>query len=175
MGANWQSLRHLSCTVPQPAEIVSLRAKWCISQVRREVALVQHTRNMAAECMDWFMAVLEAHQLHLEMMAHLQWIAEGGTFEVNHNLLGENYKLATMAHNSDIVGLHQSLSVTLVSCWIGHGGRTVEHLQMVAAKLVNNTLEVNEIDLGVARIECPYSVYFQHYDPMLYLVIWALL
>jgi len=46
---------------------------------------------------------------------------------------------------------------------------------MVAAKLVNNTLEVNEIDLGVARIECPYSVYFQHYDPMLYLVIWALL
>jgi len=50
------------------------------------------------------------------------------------------------------------------------GGRTGEHLEMVAAKAANYTLvvvSVVEIDTWVARIECDCSVYFQHYHLML--------
>jgi hypothetical protein len=38
---------------------------------------------------------------------------------------------------------------------------------MMATKVGNNTLDGNEIDLGVSRMECLYSVYFQQYDLML--------
>jgi hypothetical protein len=54
--------------------------------------------------------------VHLEMTAHVLPIAEGGTFEVHHILLGGKQMLATMAHNSDILGSHQTLVVSLVSC-----------------------------------------------------------
>jgi len=50
---------------------------------------------------------------------------------------------------------------------MGHGGRTGEHLEMVAAKAGNYTLVVEEIDLWVARIECLCSVYIQHHHLML--------
>ena len=100
--------------------------------------------------------------MRLEMTAPVRGIAEGGTFEVHHNLLGGNHMLATMAHNSDILGLHQCFVVSLVSCGMGHGGRTGERLEMVAAKAGNYTLVVEEIDFWVARIECLCLVYFQH-------------
>jgi len=60
--------------------------------------------------------------------------------------------LATMAHNSDILGLYQSLVVILVSFWMKPGGRTGERLEMVAAKAGNYTLVVvvDEVDLRVA-------------------------
>jgi len=54
--------------------------------------------------------------VRLEMMALVLQIAEEGIFEVHHNLLGGNHILATMAHNSDILGLQQSLVESLVSC-----------------------------------------------------------
>jgi len=80
-----------------------------------------------------------------------------------------------MAHNSDILGSHQSLVVSFVSCGMEPGGRTGERLEMVAAKTGNYTLVVvvvvvvvvNEIDLRVARIECLCSVNFQYYYLML--------
>jgi hypothetical protein len=45
------------------------------------------------------------------------------------------------------------------------GGRTGEHLEMVAAKAANYTLVlvvVDEINSRIARIDCLCSVYFQH-------------
>ena len=76
--------------------------------------------------------------------------------------------LATMAHNSDIFGSHQSLVVSLGSCGMEPGGRTGENLEMVAAKAGNYTVVVvDEIDSLVARIECLGSVYSQHYYPIL--------
>jgi hypothetical protein len=60
--------------------------------------------------------VRKALEVHLEMMAHVLQIAEGGTFEVHHILLGGKQMLAMMAHNSDILGSHQSLVVSLVLC-----------------------------------------------------------
>ena len=48
-----------------------------------------------------------------------------------------------------------------------HGGRTEEHLEMVAVKAGNNTPVVDGNDLGVARIECLCSVFIQHYHLML--------
>jgi len=53
------------------------------------------------------------------MMAPVRWIAEGGTFVVHYILLGGNRILATVAYNSHILGLHQSLVVSLVSSWMG--------------------------------------------------------
>jgi len=51
---------------------------------------------------------------------------------------------------------------------MGQGGRTEEHLEMVAAKVGNDTLlVVDEIDSRVARIECLCLVYFQHYHLMI--------
>jgi len=95
--------------------------------------------------------------VRLEMTAHVLRIAEGGTFEVHHILLGGNQMLATMAHNSDILGSHQSLVVSLVSCSMEPGGRTGERLEMVAAKAGNYTLVlvvvvvvVDEIDSRIA-------------------------
>ena len=61
--------------------------------------------------------------------------------------------LATMAQNSDILGLHQSLVLSLVSCWMGPGGRTGECLETVAAKAGNDTTVVDGIVLLVVRIE----------------------
>jgi len=46
---------------------------------------------------------------------------------------------------------------------MGHGGRTMQRLEMVAAKARNYTPVVDEIDLWVAQIECLCSVYFQLY------------
>jgi len=46
---------------------------------------------------------------------------------------------------------------------MGQGGRTGEHLEMVAVKAGNYTPVVDEIDSGVAQIECLCFVYFQHY------------
>jgi hypothetical protein len=50
---------------------------------------------------------------------------------------------------------------------MGHGSRTGERLEMVAAKAGNYTPVVEEIDLWVARIEYLCLVYFQHYYWML--------
>jgi len=49
------------------------------------------------------------------------------------------------------------------------GGRTGERLEMVAAKVGNNTLVVvvAKIDLQVARIECLCTVYFPRYNLIL--------
>jgi len=106
--------------------------------------------------------------VRLEMTASVLRIAEGGTFEVHHNLLGRNHIVATMARNSDMLGLLLSLVVSLVSCSMGHGGRTGDRLEMVPAKAGNYTLVVvDEIDLRVARIECLCSVYFPYYHLML--------
>jgi hypothetical protein len=53
----------------------------------------------------------------LEMMAPVRQIAEGGTFDVHYSHLGGSRILATMAHNSDMLGLHlQSMVASLVSC-----------------------------------------------------------
>jgi hypothetical protein len=49
MGANPQSLQHLSSMVLQPAENISLGGKWEFSQVRRHVILVQYRRKILAE------------------------------------------------------------------------------------------------------------------------------
>jgi len=76
--------------------------------------------------------------------------------------------VATMAYNSNILGSHLSLVVSLVSCAMEPGGRTRERLEMVPAKPGNYTLVVvDEIDSQIARIECLCSVYFQHYYLML--------
>jgi len=115
-----------------------------------------------AKWLDSLQVVLDALEVRLEMTAHVLWIAEGGSFEVHHILLGGNHMLATMAHNSDMLGSHQSLVVHLVSCWIEPGGRTGERLEMVAANAGNYTLVVvvvvDDIDLQVTRIECLCSV-----------------
>jgi len=126
-------------------------------------------RKRSAGCLDCFQAVLEAHEVLLEMTAHVLWIAEGGTFEVHHIFLDGNHMLATMAHNSDILGSHQSLVVSLVSCWMQPGVGTGVCLEMVAAKADNYTLVVGveEIDSRVARIECLCLVDFHHYHLML--------
>jgi len=41
MGANQQSLQHLSCAVPHLAEIILLGGKWGVYQVRREVVCME--------------------------------------------------------------------------------------------------------------------------------------
>jgi hypothetical protein len=69
---------------------------------------------------------------------------------VHHNLLGGNCILATVAHNSHILGLHQSLVVNLVSCCMGHGGRTGEDREIEATNVGNYTPVVEEIDFWVA-------------------------
>jgi len=171
MGANEQSWQHLSSAVLQPAEIISLGGEWGLYQVCREVVLEQWKQKRSAEWLDWFEAVLQALEVRLEIMAHVLWIAEGGTFEVHHIVLGGNRILATVAHNSDFLGLHQSLVVHLVSCWMEPGGRTGERLEMVAAKAGNYTLVMvvvlDEIDSLVARIDCHCLVYFHHHYMML--------
>ena len=90
-------------------------------------------------------------------------VGGGGTFEVYHNLLGESRILATMAHKSDILGLHLCLVAGLASCSMRQGGRTGEHLEMLAAKEGNYTPVEHEIDSWVALIECLCSLYFQLY------------
>ena len=72
---------------------------------------------MLADSLACFQLVLEAHKVRLEMTAPVLGFAEGGTFEVLHILLGGSGILATMAHISDILGLHhQSLVASLVLC-----------------------------------------------------------
>ena len=75
--------------------------------------------------------------------------------------------LPTMVHNCDILGFHQCLVVSLVSCSMGHGGRTGERLEMVVARAGNYTPVEDEFDLWAARIECLCLVYFQYYSLML--------
>ena len=106
--------------------------------------------------------------MRLEITVHVLSIAGGGTFEVHDILLGRNHMLATMAHNSDTLGSHRSLVVSLVSCLMGPGGGTGERLEMVAGKAGNYTIVVvNEIDSWVARMECLCSAYLQYYYLML--------
>jgi hypothetical protein len=50
---------------------------------------------------------------------------------------------------------------------MGLGGKTEEHLEMVAAKAGNYTPLEDEFDSWIARIECLWSVYFQHYHMIL--------
>jgi len=122
---------------------------------------------MWGEWLYCFEAVLEALEVHLGMTAHVLWIVEGGTFEVHHNLLGGNHMLAMMAHNSDILGLQQCMVVSLVSCWMGYGGRTGERLEMVVASTGNYTPVRDKFDLWDAWIECLCSMCFQHYSLLL--------
>jgi len=78
--------------------------------------------------------------------------------------------LATMAHNSDILGSHHSFIQSLVSCGMEPGGRTGEYLEIVASKAGNYTLVVvvvDEIDSQVAQIQCLCSVNFHQYYLML--------
>jgi len=53
---------------------------------------------------------------------------------------------ATMAHTPDILGLHQFLVVSLVTCWTGHGGTTGERMEMLAAKVGNYTMAEDGFD-----------------------------
>jgi hypothetical protein len=76
--------------------------------------------------------------------------------------------LATMAHNSVILGLHhQSSVVSLVSCSMGQHGKTAECQEMEAAKAGNYAPVEDDLDSAVPRIECFCSVYFQHYCQIL--------
>jgi len=50
---------------------------------------------------------------------------------------------------------------------MGPGGRTGERLEMVPAMVGNYTQVVDEINSGVAQIDCLSSVYFLHYYLML--------
>jgi len=50
---------------------------------------------------------------------------------------------------------------------MGPGGRTGERLEMVPAMVGNYTQVVDEINSGVAQIDCLCSVYFLHYYLML--------
>jgi hypothetical protein len=63
-----------------------------------------------------------------------------------------------MAHYSDILGLLKCEVVSMVSCCMGHGGRTGECLGIVAAREGNYTPVEDEIDLFVAPIDRPCSV-----------------
>ena len=102
-----------------------------------------------------------ALEVHLEMTAPVLWIAEAGTFEVNHMLLGGCRIFDTMAQNSDISGVHhQSLDASLVSCWMGQGARTGKCLEMVTVKAGTLTPVVEKIDSWIPRIECLCLVYF---------------
>jgi hypothetical protein len=49
MGVNQQFLQHLPCSVPLPAEIVSLGGYWGVSQVRRHIVLEQWKQMSSAE------------------------------------------------------------------------------------------------------------------------------
>jgi hypothetical protein len=84
-----------------------------------------------------FEGVLVPLMVRLEITAHVLGIAEGGTYEVTHNLRGGNDMVSTMAHYADICGLPQCLIVSLVSGWMGHGGTTGECLRMVTARAGN--------------------------------------
>ena len=162
LGANLQSLQHLFCVVPQPIEIITFEGSWGVSLVHWNVVLVELRWKMLAEWWDSFQAALHACEGHREMMAHVLWIAEGGTFGVLQNNVRGKHFLATMAHNSGILWLHRSLAVCLVSCLIGQSGRTEECLDMVAAKAGNNTSVVDQIDLWAVWVECLCSMYSQH-------------
>jgi hypothetical protein len=72
MGASLQSLQHLSCAVPLPAEIVSLGGYWGVFQLRLEVVRMESTRKRSAELLECFQAVLEALEVRLEMTAPVQ-------------------------------------------------------------------------------------------------------
>jgi len=54
---------------------------------------------------------------------------------------------------------------------MGHGGRTGERLEMVAARVGNYTPVEDEFELWAARIECLCSVYFQHHALISHIVI----
>jgi hypothetical protein len=96
---------------------------------------------------DCFKVALE---VHLEMTAPVEWIAEGGTFEIHHHLHGGHHIFPTITHNPDIFVLYQRLVVSLVSCWIGQDCRTGERLEMVAVNVGINMPVVDIIDLLVA-------------------------
>ena len=122
---------------------------------------------MSAEWVHCFEMVLEALKVRLEVMSPVLWIPKGESFVVYHNLLGGCLILATMAHNSENLGLHQSLVPILLLGWIGQGGRTGQRLEMVVAKAGNYTLVVDNSDSFVAQIECLCSLYCQYYCVML--------
>jgi len=100
--------------------------------------------------------------VHLQIPAHVFWIAEGGTFEVHHDLLGGNHKLSKTAKYLDIYGLRQSCIVSLYTARLQPGGKTGEHLEMVAAKEDNCSPVEDDTDLYIAWNECFGLVHFQH-------------
>jgi len=107
---------------------------------------------MSAGWLVRFQTVLAAFEMCLEMTAPVMWIAKGGTFAIHHNLLEGSRILAMLAYHSDILGLHQSLVVSSLSCWMGQNGRTGEHLELLSAKAGNYTLVMNEIDSGLPEL-----------------------
>jgi len=58
-----------------------------------------------AQLTGWFLTVLEAQSVHLEISAPVLGSVEGGTFVTHHHHLGGGHILTTVAHNLDIVGL----------------------------------------------------------------------
>jgi hypothetical protein len=114
---------------------------------------------MSADWLESFQQVLAACEVSLEMMAHVLWIADEGTFVVHHILIGGNHIHATMAQNLDVHAFHQRSFVAIfVACRMGQSGRTGERREMVGAKAGNYTPVVEEIDLWVTRFECLCSV-----------------
>jgi hypothetical protein len=77
---------------------------------------MESRQKMLAITRDCVQAVLEALEFRLKITTAVRSIAEGGPFEVHHNLLGRNRILAMIAHNSDVLGLQHCLVVSLLSC-----------------------------------------------------------
>jgi len=60
MGANPQSLQHLSCAVLQLAEIISFGGQWEVSLVHREFVRMESSWKMSAKRLECFQPVLGA-------------------------------------------------------------------------------------------------------------------
>jgi len=134
MGAYQQSVLQLFSSVQQPAGIICLGSLWGFSWVGHKDVMEDLRQKMSAKWPDCFEAVLDTFEVHLELPALVLRTVEGGTFSIHWNCPVGEHILATMAHYLEIVLLHLILVVNLVSCWVGHCGRTGECLEMVAAK-----------------------------------------
>lgn len=84
--------------------------------MHQEVVHMESRWKISAKRLDHFQALLEALDAGLERTASVLCLAEGGTIEVDPNFLGRTYIPAMLAYNSDILGLHQNLVVSLGSC-----------------------------------------------------------
>jgi hypothetical protein len=79
---------------------------------------------------------------------------------------GKSYAYHDGPHNPDIPWSHQQSIVSLEWSSMVPCGKTGEYPEIGAAKGGNYALGVvvvDEIDTRVARIDCLWSVYFQHY------------